>query len=76
MSFPSDERLTLAKSAFKLYGGTPYLPSIYIIYNGFSLYAVVTSLYTVTYSFYSVPSVVLIQFYAVAFSLSVVHVVL
>ena len=38
---------------------------IFIIYGGFSLYAVVTSLYAVTYSLYSVPS-----------SLYVVHVVL
>ena len=29
---------------------------IFIIYRGFSLYAVVTSLYAVTYSLYSVPS--------------------
>ena len=29
---------------------------IFIIYGGFSLYAVVTSLYAVTYSLYSVPS--------------------
>ena len=38
---------------------------IFIIYGGFSLYAVVTSLYAVTYSLYSVPS-----------PLYVVHVVL
>ena len=29
---------------------------IFIIYGGFSLYAVVTSLYAVTYPLYSVPS--------------------
>ena len=29
---------------------------IFIIYGGFSLYTVVTSLYAVTYSLYSVPS--------------------
>ena len=38
---------------------------IFIIYGGFSLYAVVTSLYAMTYSLYSVPS-----------PLYVVHVVL
>ena len=45
---------------------------IFIIYVGFSLYAVVTSLYAMTYSLYSVPS----PLYVVAFSLYEVHVVL
>ena len=45
---------------------------IFIIYGGFSLYAVVTSLYAVTYSLYLVPS----PLYVAAFSLYEVHVVL
>lgn len=45
---------------------------IFIIYGGFSLYAVVKSLYAVTYSLYSVPS----PLYVAAFSLYEVHVVL
>ena len=44
---------------------------IFIIYGGFSLYAVLTSLYAATYSLYSVPN----PLYAVAFSLYEVHVV-
>ena len=45
---------------------------IFIIYGGFSLYAVVTSLYVVTYSLYSVPS----PLYVAAVSLYEAHVVL
>ena len=45
---------------------------IFIIYGGFSLYAVVTLLYAVTYSLYSVPRAL----YVAAFSLYGVHVVL
>ena len=45
---------------------------VFIIYGGFSLYAVVTSLYAVTYSLYSVPS----PLHVAAFSLYEMHVVL